>query len=172
MMREELERKIQEETELIARLKDTFPTEQNISCFVQAMELVAADERLRSLKSQLSALSKDNQSMQKTRFWKTQQSLNYEEIIFFDGFLFKCEIKRDAFDEQSYLHVFIFSLEALKWNSFLVRDIKECKCAKHSVYAVDAQKEFAEDSANALNDAKELLAIVLLNERFKKGKKL
>lgn len=169
MTREGLERRIQEETELIARLKDAFPTEQNIGSFIQTMELIAADERLRSLKSQLSALSEDKTMLQKIRFWKGQQSLNYEEIIFFDGFLFKCEIKRDSFDEQSYLRVFIFSLEALTWNSFFVRNISECKCAKHSVYAINAQKDFAEDSTNALNEAKELLGTVLLNQRLRKA---
>lgn len=57
MTREELEQKIQEETELIAKLRDSIPMEQTFSTLLKVMDLNRAEERLNSLRSQMKAFT-------------------------------------------------------------------------------------------------------------------
>ena len=57
MTRAELEQKIQEETELIAKLRDSIPMEQTVSTLLKVMDLNRAEERLNSLRSQMKAFT-------------------------------------------------------------------------------------------------------------------
>lgn len=102
--------------------------------------------------------------MREDRFWNSEQSWCYECTMAFGPILLRCNIRRNAHDFQSYLHVSVFSPVDLKWNRIASRQIEECQCHKYSYVDQKTQEmedTFKSDAENALQQTYEMILIPL-----------
>jgi hypothetical protein len=73
------------------------------------------------------------------QFYNLSQSWCYERIIAIDGAKLKVEIRRNAYDDQSYMRGYVLDSSVVKWNLVVNRPIKGSNCEPAS-YVQDRNK--------------------------------
>lgn len=93
------------------------------------------------------------------RFYNQSQSWFYERIVDSGSYRFRVFIRRNAYDEQSFVRGYVFCSNTMQWNLIVDRPIIGAACEVSS-YADKGRKElYQQDSDNVLN---ELISITRL----------
>lgn len=67
------------------------------------------------------------------RFYQQSQSWIYDRIVSWDNLSeskarIRVEIRRNAYDDQSYIHGFVYSLTSMQWNLLVTKPIQQALC--------------------------------------------
>jgi hypothetical protein len=86
------------------------------------------------------------------RTWKSDQSWNFQTIINFDGCKLKVEIRRNAYDNQSFARVKRWDGD--QWNIVCSRPITECRCQSISYVSKNiTDVNFLKDADSLVDEA-------------------
>lgn len=91
------------------------------------------------------------------RFYNARQSWIYEQIVAIGPRRLRILIRRNAYDEQSYLRGYALDPEKLAWNLLVDRPIEGAACKSVSYIDAANQRPFDLDAEDVL---KELQAIL------------
>lgn len=89
-------------------------------------------------------------------FYRSDQSWHYDLVVItYKGNRFKVAIRRNAYDEQSYLRGYCFNRESTSWQLLVDHPIYGAACEKVSYVHEKAPKEpFVQDAKSVLNELK------------------
>lgn len=95
----------------------------------------------------------------KERTWNSDQSWHYEKIVVHpDGFRFRVQIKRNAYDTQSYARVSTWTTEE-GWEVVTTDPIEVCACAGINYVMKNVRNaDFKADAERLLDVAQEVVA--------------
>src|SRR5262245_23806588 len=93
------------------------------------------------------------------RFYLQNQSWNFERIVELEGRKVKVEIRRNAYDDQSYLRGFVLDPVHLCWNTLVNLPISGACCRAASYGRKDEPiAPFERDAAGILAELKKILS--------------
>lgn len=86
------------------------------------------------------------------RFYNQSQSWFYERIADSGSHRFRVFIRRNAYDEQSFVRGYVFCSTALQWNLIVDRPIMGAACEASSYVDKGRKELYQQDSDNVLNE--------------------
>jgi len=92
------------------------------------------------------------------RFWNSDQSWNFEKIVEHDGFKLRVLIRRNSYDEQSFLRGFALDPVHLQWNQLVHKPILGSRC--YDVSYVNRNEGSGSDCESRLSCQQEATIII------------
>jgi len=93
------------------------------------------------------------------RLWMQNQSWFYRRIVMRNGYKLRVDIKRNAYDVQSFARVKVWNRERLSWNWVCGCPITECDCKAISYVKKDPSMDiFRKDGEKLFNEALQIVS--------------
>jgi hypothetical protein len=94
------------------------------------------------------------------QFYNSEQSWHFERIVKHGKLRMRVDIRRNAYDFQSWVRGYIFDPVHMKWNLLVDRPIEGAKCEQASyVRKVESIAPFQADAESVLKELNELVSV-------------
>lgn len=94
------------------------------------------------------------------RFFNADQSWHFERIVKHGKLKMRVDIRRNAYDFQSWVRGYILDPVHMKWNLLVDRPIEGAKCEQANyVRTVESVAPFEADAASVLKELTDLVSV-------------